>query len=345
MKTDFNFKKYIKKRLNHKTIFVFVAIKRLIKIAINSLLDFFLSPLILFSAIMFRYIKKNSFEGFKITKRVMLQIGIHPIIDHYYEPLFNKKHLRYSLRIDRNLPGIEMNDEEQLQILNRFNYCDELLRFPLDKGDNEREFSYNEGPFFSGDAEYLYSMVRSFKPQKIIEIGSGSSTLMTINAINQNRFENEKYVCELICIEPFEKDWLEELEIKVIRTKVEEINKSMFSELKENDILFIDSSHMIRPQGDVLFEYLEILPKLNKGVIVHIHDIFTPKDYLDEWFGKYFWNEQYLLEAFLTYNKEFRIIGATNYLSHKYPDQFADKCPIYKTQIGREPGSFWIIRN
>jgi len=75
--------------------------------------------------------------------------------------------------------------------------------------------------------------------------------------------------------------------------------------------LFIDSSHIIRPQGDVLFEYLEILPILNAGVFVHIHDIFTPKDYLSEWIldGKVFWNEQYLLEAFLSFNTCFKIMG------------------------------------
>ena len=94
-----------------------------------------------------------------------------------------------------------------------------------------------------------------------------------------------------------------------------------------------------------MFEYLEILPLLNKGVIVHVHDIFTPKDYLNEWFGQNFWNEQYLLEAFLSFNNNFRIIGATNYLSHKYYDLFASKCPIFAKQKGREPGSFWIRRN
>ena len=106
---------------------------------------------------------------------------------------------------------------------------------------------------------------------------------------------------------------------------------------------------MIRPQGDVLFEYLELLPTLNSGVIIHIHDIFTPKDYLDEWLeASFFWNEQYLLEAFLTNNKNFRIIGATNYLMHKYYDYFSAKCPILKKQkkegIKREPGSFWMIK-
>ena len=104
---------------------------------------------------------------------------------------------------------------------------------------------------------------------------------------------------------------------------------------------------MVRPQGDILYDFLEILPQLNSGVLVHIHDIFTPKDYLNNWIinKSFFWNEQYFLEAFLTFNNKFRIIGATNYLFHNYYEKFSEKCPILKIQKkNREPGSFWLIK-
>lgn len=122
------------------------------------------------------------------------------------------------------------------------------------------------------------------------------------------------------CIEPFENDWLTKLNVEVKRQKVEDIEVSFFQSLTENDFLFIDSTHMIRPQGDVLFEYLTLLPTINKGVVVHVHDIFTPRDYMEEWLkeGVNFWNEQYLLEAFLTYNSEFEILCAVNYLKHNH---------------------------
>ena len=118
----------------------------------------------------------------------------------------------------------------------------------------------------------------------------------------------------------------------------------MFQELDAGDILFIDSSHMIRPQGDVVFEYLEILPTLKDGVIVHIHDIFSPRDYPADWVidRVWFWNEQYLLEAFLTLNSDWKIIGALNYLRHNHYDKLKEKCP-FLTQ-DREPGSFYIQR-
>jgi hypothetical protein len=124
------------------------------------------------------------------------------------------------------------------------------------------------------------------------------------------------------------------------------MDKSLFQKLGPNDILFIDSSHIIRPQGDVLFEYLELLPTLKSGVLIHVHDIFTPKDYLDEWVldNHLLWNEQYLLEAFLTFNTQFKIIGALNYMSHHHRDQFAEKCPVFAKQPGREPGAFWMMR-
>ncbi len=338
-------KKIPKKCLGYKTTQQIVSVIKYIRKLLNSLIDIVFLPITVISAFLFRYFRSKSLKNFPLSKKVFLKVGVIPIIDHYYEPLFNPKHLRYSLRNNRHLPGVDFNDAEQLEILQSFNYNDELLRFPINKTNNKREYYYNVGAFSSGDAEYLYNMIRYFKPIKIIEIGSGNSTLMVRNAIEGNRKKSTAYDCEHICIESYEADWLEELGIKIIREKVENLKIDVFKSLQKNDILFIDSSHMIRPQGDVLYEYLEILPSLSKGVIVHIHDIFTPKDYLDEWFGEKFWNEQYLLEAFLSFNKDFRIIGATNYLSHKYNELFSEKCPVYKIQKVREPSSFWIIRN
>ena len=114
-----------------------------------------------------------------------------------------------------------------------------------------------------------------------------------------NKQDDPSYTCKHVCIEPYEMPWLEKTGVTVIRKKIEDVEISFFSELADCDILFLDSSHIIRPQGDVLFEYLQLLPSLNKGVIVHIHDIFSPRNYSNEWLmgDIRFWNEQYLLEA------------------------------------------------
>jgi hypothetical protein len=126
---------------------------------------------------------------------------------------------------------------------------------------------------------------------------------------------------------------------------VEEVDSGIFSDLGKNDMLFIDSSHVIRPQGDVVTEYLEILPILRSGVIVHVHDIFSPRDYPKEWIvdSMLLWNEQYLLEAFLTNNDRWSIMAALNLLKHREFDAIKRVCP-YLTK-DREPGSFYIQRN
>lgn len=253
-------------------------IKTIIK-RITPGIDLFLSPVTFLSAVLFFVIRRIGVQRLRLCKKILMKIGIFPIRDHYFEPMFNPKNLRYSLKKDRTLQGIDFNIEEQLRILDRFHFNDELEVIPLEKGKNTK-FFYHNGSFGPGDAEYLYSIIRLYKPKKIVEVGSGNSTLMVINAVNENKRENVNYKCEHICIEPYEKHWLEQMGIKVIRERVEKIDKNIFSQLDINDILFIDSSHMIRPQGDVLFECFEVLPILKPGIFIHIHDIFTPKDYL-----------------------------------------------------------------
>jgi hypothetical protein len=159
--------------------------------------------------------------------------------------------------------------------------------------------------------------------------------------------ENGEHACSHICIEPYEMPWLEKLDLLVVRSKVEDLSLSTFAQLEAGDILFIDSSHIIRPQGDVLFEFLEILPGLKSGVLVHVHDVFSPRDYLKEWVINEHcqWNEQYLLEAFLSFNNQFRIIGAVNLLKKDHGRALEEKCPMTAQRPNDEPGSFWLTRN
>ena len=170
---------------------------------------------------------------------------------------------------------------------------------------------------------------------------------MAAQAIRRNKQDDPAYTCQHVCIEPFEAPWLEKLGIQVMRTLVEEVNADLFASLNANDILFIDSSHIIRPQGDVLAEYLDILPLLKPGVWVHVHDVFSPRDYPKEWIvdAVRFWNEQYLLEAFLSYNSQFKVIGALNFLKHHYPAELTGKCPVLAQQMAScEPASLWMQR-
>lgn len=304
---------------------------------LDMLLFLFVYP----SAWLLKYVRKAGVHRLPNCKNALMKIGVFPIRDHYYEPQFNNRRPKKPFSQDRCLPGIDWNVAEQLKLLDTFSYSQEIADIPIEKPDNF-EFYLNNVMFLSGDAEYWYQLIRSIKPNRIFEVGSGNSTLMAIKAIRKNHEEDPNYSCKHICIEPYEMRWLEETDVTIIRQKVEDIEVEFFSELKDNDILFIDSSHIIRPQGDVLFEYLELLPTLNKGVIVHVHDIFSPKNYLKQWLEDkvMFWNEQYLLEAFLSHNSDWEIIGALNYLHHNHYQKLKSIALFLTPE--REPGSFYI---
>jgi Methyltransferase domain len=305
------------------------------------LIDLLLLPFVYLSAIMLKRIRRLGVHRLPHCKNAFLKIGVFPIRNHYYEPQFDYREIKQPFSQDRKLPGIDWNIHEQLGLLSTFSYGDELADIPRHMPEKLGYYLENNN-FKSGDAEYWYQIVRAMKPKRIIEVGSGNSTLMAIRAIRTNQLEDPAYQCKQVCIEPYEMSWLENTGVSVVRRKVEDVTIGFFSELEENDILFIDSSHVIRPQGDVLFEYLELLPTLNKGVIVHVHDIFSPRNYLKQWLEDdvRFWNEQYLLEAFLTQNGSWKIIGALNYLHHHYYEQLKSVAPFLATE--REPGSFYI---
>jgi len=292
------------------------------------------------AALLMKQLRVIGIEKFPCCKKVLLRVGVFPILDHYYEPLFDAARLDSGAGKKRELKGIDWNLTEQLRLLQSFEFGGELHDVPTSKQD-ETTFHINNDSFGSGDAEYLYNLIRLKKPKRIFEIGSGNSTLIAAKAVKKNREKESGYHCKHVCIEPYEMPWLEKIGVSVLRQKVECIPKEFFLELAVDDLLFIDSSHIIRPQGDVLYEYLELLPALNSGVIVHIHDIFSPNDYsnLCQGLGR-FWNEQYLLEAFLMSNSEWEILGSLNYLQHNHYQELKENCLFLTPE--REPGSFYL---
>jgi predicted O-methyltransferase YrrM len=305
------------------------------------LADMLLVPCVYPAAWLLKAVRRIGVQRLPRSKNALLKIGVFPIRNHYYEPQFDNRNPVREFSDDRILPGIDWNARGQIAMLNSFKYSEEIGHIPREKTD-KLQFYFDNSAFGPGDAEIWYQIIRSIKPRRIIEIGSGYSTLMAAAAIRKNQSETAAYKCEHVCIEPYEMPWLEEVGVATVRKKVEELNPSYFSRLEENDILFIDSSHIIRPQGDVTFEYLELLPSLKKGVIVHVHDIFSPKNYPSRWLidEVRFWNEQYLLEAFLTHNMKWKIVAALNYLHHNHYETLKSVAPFLTP--GREPGSFYI---
>ncbi len=279
-----------------------------------------------------------------VTKNLLDRLGVAVLRHHYYEPIVTDADLHRSLRDIRDLPGLDLRIPQQVALAESFRFTDELLAFPLKK-PSETEFGYHNGYYEAGDAEMLYNFVRFFKPRRLVEVGSGQSTLIAREAIQTNKSEDSSYKCDHICMEPFERPWLEQLGVTVIREKIESCSMAVFEALGENDILFIDSSHVLRPQGDITHLFLSVLPRLKAGVHVHVHDVFTPRDYLDQWVNEgRLWNEQYVLEAFLSCNDQFQVMMALNMMACDHREALTSACPILMREPNFQPGAFWFQR-
>lgn len=201
--------------------------------------EIFLIPFTYVSALWLGLLRKRK-GWFRLNWKLLKSMEVIPIINHYYEPLISKKQLRYSLGQERKLSAIDFNINEQLEILRNFQWQDELIKIQKEPNKNNKDYYYHNGSYEAGDAEYLYSMIRLKKPKNIIEIGCGNSTLMSLKAIRKNKEEDNNYICKLICIEPYEQQWLEDIkEIEIIRKKVEDIEIEFFGQLENNDILLI----------------------------------------------------------------------------------------------------------
>jgi Methyltransferase domain len=267
--------------------------------------------------------------------------GFHVTPVHFYQPIPDTQSLRETLW-DRpsELVGIDMNDAMQLDLLRNYfpKFRHEYDQFPVEPTGEPSRFHLNNGLFDGTDALVAYCMIRHFQPRLIIEVGSGFSSLVAAEAIAKNKNS------ALICIEPFPPDFLRQgfpgLH-SLIEKKVEDIDLEFFSQLESGDILFIDSSHTVKIGGDVNYLFLKVLPRLKPGVIVHVHDIFLPFDYRRDWVieQRRFWTEQYLLQAFLTFNSQFEVLMANAYLNHYQGEDLKATFPNLPSWIG---GSFWM---
>jgi Methyltransferase domain len=267
--------------------------------------------------------------------------GLHVTPVHYYSPIPDTRELPSALWGRRStLPGLDLNDAGQTELLRAFvAFRREYDALPLRPQADPGEFFFGN-PMFSGtDALVLYCMVRYFRPSGIIEIGSGFSSRVIRRATRANGG------ARVTCIDPFPADGLGNWfpEATIISEPVQKVELPLFHTLRAGDILFIDSSHVARIGGDVTFLFLEVLPRLNPGVLVHVHDIFLPFEMRQEWVQNEmrFWTEQYLLQAFLTFNREFEILMANSYLA-------ATHAELLRATFSKSPwwggGSFWMRR-
>lgn len=287
----------------------------------------------------------RKFRTSQFVKNVINKINPYELqvpIGHFYSPVPNINEIRLqgeSLFENKSTLGIDLNIEKH------FNYIQDFSKFyneiPYSDEVNENlKYKYANEMFGKSTGVLLYSFIRYLNPKNIIEVGSGhSSALMyDVNKIFYNDLIN------LTFIEPYP-DRLRRLfkadiqKVNLIEKKVQEVDLEVFKKLNENDILFIDSSHVSKVGSDVNKLLFEILPILNKGVYIHIHDVFYPFEYPKSWINNgTFWNELYLLRAFLMYNDNFSVEFLNTYAIDNCKDALK-KYPLFSENIG---GSIWI---
>jgi hypothetical protein len=268
---------------------------------------------------------------------------------HFYSPVVNPDELvGQEARLWPAHPkilGIDFDDAEHERMLRDV--------FPLYIGDYDyperlEETSdltsfYTQNTEFSWlDSRALFVMLRYLEPKRFIEIGSGFSTLLTADV--SHRFLGGRM--QLTCVDPYPRQFLRGSIAGLTRRiedKVQNVPLSVFEELQAGDVLFIDSSHVAKTGSDVNFIYFEILPRLAKGVFLHIHDILLPHDYPKAWVlsENRSWNEQYLVRALLMYSTRLRVKFGCSHAFYRFPDLVKDALalPSGRSFAG---GSLWI---
>lgn len=270
--------------------------------------------------------------------------GLHITPNHFYSPIPDTRDLPPRLWSEASeLPGIDMNETGQLELLTGAfaSYTPAFAAFPRKKTDDELEFTFENNQLAGADPYVLYALVRELGPRRVVEVGSGFSTLVTARALRENGGG------ELVCVEPYPRPFVPRAVEglgHLIRRPVQEVGLDLFTGLEAGDVLFIDSTHVVRIGGDVTRLFLEILPRLAPGVWVHVHDIFLPHDYPETWIKdmNFFWGEQYLLQALLIDNPRFRVRFAVGYMGRRHPELMARVFPHWA--LGMGGGSFWMRR-
>lgn len=265
---------------------------------------------------------------------------------HFYSPIVNLDEVKQAAaRIWPNQPetlGIDYNDANHIDWLtNEFPKYLPDYDYPLEEPTQGSHYAfYHHNSQFSWlDAKTLFVLLRSLKPRRMIEIGSGFSSLLTADV--NRRFLHHQL--ELTCIEPYPRPFLIEGVPGIrslLQSKVEEVPLSVFTNLQAGDILFIDSSHVSKTGSDVNYICFDILPRLQAGVVIHIHDIFLPADYPKEWvLGEWrSWNEQYVVRALLMFSTAFEVLFGCHYAVYRHAE-------LVKQALGGElygGGSLWI---
>jgi hypothetical protein len=267
---------------------------------------------------------------------------------HFYSPIVDPDEAAKYLTLARSVSaesvsGIVINRNEMVKAW--YDLIPFFTTSPFSANQTPPLRYHFENPFYSwGDGSMLHAMLRHFCPRRVVEIGCGWSSACMLDTIGKYLGGN----CRVTFIEPFPQRLRELIpnlpaNSKIIESRVQDASLGIFEELSSGDILFIDSTHVLRTGSDVCFELFDILPRLTKGVLVHIHDMFWPFEYPVSWIidDNRSWNELYAVRAFLTHNNAWRIVMFNDYLAQVERPMIERTFPLFLRNSG---GALWLQR-
>jgi hypothetical protein len=275
------------------------------------------------------------------------RIGFDTAPRDFYSPIPDLRHMPDAAwREPTGLGGIDLDLEGQFSFLEG-DLAPFLSEFrpPLQADRDSTEFFLQNASYEAVDAETLYSMVRFFRPKRIVELGSGRSTQVIALARSRNLEDDIQSTHRVV--DPYPTEMTKggaAGAFDLDQVSVTDVPVTAFEVLEEDDILFVDTTHTVKFGSDVNYIVLEILPTLKPGVVVHFHDIFLPWPYPREWLtrSRRFWAEQYLLQAFLAFNDSFKPLLATHALSREQAGRLGNAIPSFNETV--HPGAFWLRR-
>lgn len=275
-----------------------------------------------------------------IAKRTLLgvyklgtRVGVHVLPVHYYSGQPNIVELEKTRSVwakRSEMPGVRIDMGQQ--VANVRAICDPYKSETLGNKTYQEGVAKKFGPGFGYiEAQALHAVIRHYKPEKIVEVGSGVSTYCMLAALQRNEQETGKR-SQITCIEPYPSERLKHQErIELIPQKVQTVPFEVFTSLGAGDLLFIDSSHTVKTGGDVNYLFLEVLPRLAPGVLVHVHDINFPYDYLLDVLESFLaQSEVSLLRAYLIFNDKADIVFCMSLLHYDRPEVLAEVFPDYQ---------------
>jgi predicted O-methyltransferase YrrM len=286
-----------------------------------------------------------------VLKRLMRWAGFDLVKRHFYSPVPDLANLPDAFWSRRSrLGGVTLDADAQLGWIEG-ELAAHIAEFdpPRHQLPGQTGFYLDNGTYGPVDAELLYGLVRHGNPRRVVEIGSGFSSLVIGAALEANRRAGAQPSYEIV--DPWPGSASYEMGGEAALRRIADLRKVSVTELPvdefralgANDILFVDATHTVKIGGDVNRIVLDILPALAPGVLVHFHDVFLPWEYPREWVERkeWYWAEQYLLQAFLAFNDSFEVLLAAHFLAREHNDRLARSIP---SAPGSFPLALWARR-